>query len=62
MNKHTKRDTFLRETTPLINGLYAAAVRLAGSRAEADDIVQEAMLHAWPVSYTHLTLPTSDLV
>lgn len=47
MNKHTKRDTFLRETTPLINGLYAAAVRLAGSRAEADDIVQEAMLHAW---------------
>lgn len=46
MNK-TKRDTFLRETSPMIDGLYAAALRLSGSRAEADDLVQEAMLHAW---------------
>jgi RNA polymerase sigma-70 factor (ECF subfamily) len=27
--------------------MYAAALRLAGSRAEADDVVQEALLHAW---------------
>ncbi len=47
MNHSTRRDAFLRETTPLLDGLYAAALRLAGSRAEADDLVQEAMLHAW---------------
>jgi RNA polymerase sigma-70 factor, ECF subfamily len=38
---------FMRATAPMLNGLYAAAVRLTRSPAEADDIVQETMLSAW---------------
>lgn len=34
-------------TSPMIDGLYGAAVRLSGSRAEADDLVQETLLSAW---------------
>lgn len=47
MNKQSRRADFHQATSPMIDGLYAAALRLSGSRAEADDIVQEAMLHAW---------------
>ena len=34
--------------------LARLAYRMLGSLAEAEDVMQE----AWPVSYTHLTLPT----
>lgn len=37
----------MRSTAPLLDGLYGAALRLSGSRSEADDLVQETMLHAW---------------
>jgi RNA polymerase sigma-70 factor (ECF subfamily) len=46
-NDKTRRDTFNRETSPMIDGLYAAALRLSGSRAEAEDLVQDTMLRAW---------------
>lgn len=45
--RHVRREVFMKATSPLIDGLYGAAVRLSGSRAEADDLVQETLLSAW---------------
>ena len=39
---------------------FAAYVDFAGPRATLP--TEFARFRAWPVSYTHLTLPTSDLV
>ena len=41
--------------------LFAYALRISGQRADAEDLYQDTFLaafRAWPVSYTHLTLPT----
>ncbi len=43
----TRREGFTRQTLPLLDGLFAAAVRLSGSRTEAEDIVQETLLLAY---------------
>ncbi len=45
--RHVRKDVFMKATSPMIDGLYGAAVRLSGSRAEADDLVQETLLSAW---------------
>jgi RNA polymerase sigma-70 factor, ECF subfamily len=45
--RHVRRDVFMKAASPLIDGLYAAAVRLSGSRSEADDLVQETLMSAW---------------
>lgn len=42
-----RRDDFMTVTGGLLDGLFAAAMRLTGSRAEAEDLVQETYLHAW---------------
>ena len=42
-----RRDDFMKTTAPLVDGLFAAALRLAGSRSAAEDLVQETMLHAY---------------
>lgn len=43
----TRREEFTKATGPFVDGLFAAAVRMAGSRAEAEDLVQETLLHAY---------------
>ena len=43
----TRRESFTRQTLPLLDGLFAAAVRLSGSRTEAEDLVQETLLLAY---------------
>jgi RNA polymerase sigma-70 factor (ECF subfamily) len=47
MRSTDRRREFEAQTRPLLNGLYGAALRLASSRAQADDIVQDAMLQAY---------------
>jgi RNA polymerase sigma-70 factor (ECF subfamily) len=42
-----RRRRFEAQTLPFLQGLYAAGVRIAGTRAEAEDLVQETYLHAW---------------
>ena len=47
---------------------YSISVRAANTISLLDDVTQDPNLPSyvrtslWPVSYTHLTLPTSDLV
>jgi RNA polymerase sigma-70 factor (ECF subfamily) len=43
----TEVNEFRRAVLPHIDELYGTAVRLTHSRAEADDLLQEAMLRAW---------------
>ena len=38
---------FERTMLPYLDELYGTAVRMTGSRAEADDLVQEATMRAW---------------
>ena len=46
--KHQQRlGHFEREAMTQLDALMKAAIRIAGSRAEADDIVQETFLRAW---------------
>ncbi|MBI5514331.1 MAG: sigma-70 family RNA polymerase sigma factor [Deltaproteobacteria bacterium] len=42
-----RRRQFEAQTLPLLDGLYAAGLRISGTRAEAEDLVQETYLHAW---------------
>lgn len=42
-----RSDRFTQSVDPYLEGLYGAAVRLTGSRAEADDVVQETLLNAY---------------
>lgn len=42
-----ERVSFERAVLPLRQSLFAAAVRLSRSRADADDLVQETVLRAW---------------
>lgn len=43
---HTGRDTFAALVTPHLDGLYGYCLRLAGRSADAEDLLQETMLHA----------------
>ncbi len=43
----TGRTAFEAEALPQADALYGTAVRLTGSRADADDLVQEAMVRAY---------------
>jgi RNA polymerase sigma-70 factor (ECF subfamily) len=47
MNTTARRKVFEEQTAPLLDGLYAAALRLTGGRAQADDLVQDTMLQAY---------------
>lgn len=47
MELQTRRMDFVAQTSPLLDGLYAAALRLSGGRAQADDLVQDTMLQAY---------------
>ncbi len=44
---NAQREDFMKTTGPLVGGVYTAALRLSGSRAAAEDIVQETLLHAY---------------
>lgn len=47
MNTIARRKVFMEQTSPLVDGLFAAALRLTGSRAHAEDLVQDTMLQAY---------------
>jgi RNA polymerase sigma-70 factor (ECF subfamily) len=42
-----QRDDFMKAVDPLLDGLFAAGVRLTGSRSDAEDLVQETLLHGY---------------
>lgn len=42
-----QRQDFMAAVDPVLDGLFGSAVRLTGSRSDADDLVQEALLHAY---------------
>lgn len=42
-----RSNEFMAAVQPVLDGLYGAGVRLTGSRADADDLVQESLLHAF---------------
>lgn len=45
---NARRDGFMKATGPQVDGLFGAAMRLTGGRrAEAEDLVQETLLHAY---------------
>ncbi len=41
------RHDFMASMSPHLDGLFAASVRLTGSRSDAEDLVQESLLHAY---------------
>lgn len=41
------RERFTQQMLPLLDSLFAAAVRLSGSRSDAEDLVQETLLLAY---------------
>lgn len=41
------REAFMKTVDPLLGGLFGAAVRLTGDRNDAEDLVQETLLHAY---------------
>lgn len=44
---NARRNEFMRSVEPVLDGLYGAAVRMTGSRSDADDLMQECLLHAY---------------
>jgi RNA polymerase sigma-70 factor (ECF subfamily) len=44
---NAQRQDFMAAVNPILDGLFGAAVRLSGSRSDAEDLVQEALLHAY---------------
>ena len=67
-------DSLRDDILAAVPNLRAFAISLSGNADRADDLVQETLLRAianidsfqpgsnlpaWPVSYTHLTLPTN---
>jgi RNA polymerase sigma-70 factor (ECF subfamily) len=44
---NVQRQEFMQTVTPVLDGLFGAAVRLTGVRCDADDLVQESLLHAY---------------
>ena len=44
---NAQRHEFMAAVNPVLDGLFGAAVRLTGSRSDADDLVQEALLNAY---------------
>jgi RNA polymerase sigma-70 factor (ECF subfamily) len=44
---NASRQEFMQAVTPVLDGLIGAAVRLTGVRCDADDLVQESLLHAY---------------
>lgn len=45
--RRQRRAGFSKAVEPMIDGMYGAALRLTRCRAGADDLVQEALLHAY---------------
>ena len=43
----SQRDAFRKELEPVMGGLYGAALRMTGNRAQAEDVVQDAILKAY---------------
>jgi hypothetical protein len=41
---------FVRDAVPLLDALRGGAVRMTGSRADAEDLLQETMLHSYESS------------
>jgi RNA polymerase sigma-70 factor (ECF subfamily) len=44
---NAQRHEFMAAVNPVLDGLFGAAVRLTGSRSDAEDLVQEALLNAY---------------
>ncbi len=44
---HPQRTDFMKHIDPILDGLLGAAVRLTGSRSDAEDLLQESLLHAY---------------
>lgn len=44
--EHARRDAFAALVTPHLDGLYGYCLRLAGRALDAEDLLQETMLHA----------------
>ncbi len=44
---NAQRQDFMKCVDPILDGLLGAAVRLTGSRSDAEDLVQETLLHAY---------------
>lgn len=42
---------FEREAVPLLDSLYGGAMRLTGSHQDAEDLLQDTMLHAYAGFY-----------
>ena len=42
-----QRHDFMKSIDPILDGLLGAAVRLTGSRSDAEDLLQETLLHAY---------------
>jgi len=47
MSKDTQRIDFEASAMPYLNEIFGVAARLVGSRAEAEDLVQEVFMQAW---------------
>lgn len=47
MSKDMKRTDFDAAAMPYLNEIFGVAARLVGSRAEAEDLVQEVYMQAW---------------
>lgn len=44
---NAQRQDFMQAISPVLDGLFGSAVRLTGARSDAEDLVQEALLHAY---------------
>src|SRR4051812_17359533 len=44
---NAQRQDFMKSIDPILDGLLGAAVRVTGSRSDAEDLLQETLLHAY---------------
>jgi RNA polymerase sigma-70 factor (ECF subfamily) len=47
MQQQTRGQQFMTMVQPHLDGLFSSAMRMTGGRSDAEDLVQEALLHAY---------------